>query len=234
MKPHPWGIFASVVADATAYSVYPPVCRVFVAPNTASPALNCGTPVPRASTTPATSDPSVNGSGWGRTLRPDLIQASHGPTPSAFTRSNTSPLPGVGRGTSSATRASRPPKWCTRIASIKHLTQHHIKRVKRDLLDDGVVDTSGSAGFSGRLARLLHKLSFHAQINPRDIRSKEECDGPVENNAQPPVPARHLKEVVSPPQPPGEKAREPHTEDSRNGARMPERGHRAERAKDER
>jgi len=31
MNPNPWDIFASVVADATAYSAYPPVNRVFVA-----------------------------------------------------------------------------------------------------------------------------------------------------------------------------------------------------------
>ena len=43
--------------------------RALVAPNTASPALNCGTPAPTDSTT---SDPSVKGSGGGRTLRPDL------------------------------------------------------------------------------------------------------------------------------------------------------------------
>ena len=49
-----------------------------------------------------------------------------------------------------------------------------------------------------------------------------------------PVPARHLKEVVGPPQPPGDEARESHTEHPRDGARMPERSHGAERAERER
>lgn len=48
-----------------------------------------------------------------------------------------------------------------------------------------------------QLARALHLLSFHAQINPRDVRPEEECDGPVEDDAQSPAPARHLKEVKS-------------------------------------
>src|ERR1043166_3629059 len=117
-NPRRSGIFASLVADATAYSAYPPVNRAFVAPNTASPGWNCETPAPTCSTSPDTSDPSVSGSGWGRTLRPDLTSASHGPTPAAFTRSNTSPSPGAGRGTSSTTSASTSPKWCTRIACM--------------------------------------------------------------------------------------------------------------------
>ena len=53
-------------------------------------------------------DRSVN---VGLALRPDLIQASHGPTPAARTRSRTSPSPGIGRGTSSTIRESRPPNW---------------------------------------------------------------------------------------------------------------------------
>ena len=42
-----------------------------------------------------------------------------------------------------------------------------------------------------QLARLLHLLSFDAQVNPCDVRPGEECDGPVEDDAQSPVPARH-------------------------------------------
>jgi hypothetical protein len=37
-----------------------------------------------------------------------------------------------------------------------------------------------------QLARLLHLLSFHAQVNPRDVRPEEKCDGPIEDNAQAP------------------------------------------------
>ncbi len=69
------------------------------------------------------------------------------------------------------------------------------------------------------MARLLHLLSFHAQVNPRDVRPEEECDGPVEDNAQAPVPARHLKEVVGPPRPsPGDEACKSHTAHSRDCA----------------
>jgi hypothetical protein len=35
--------------------------------------------------------------------------------------------------------------------------------------------------------RLPHLLSFHAQVNPRDVRPEEEGDDPIEENAQTPV-----------------------------------------------
>src|ERR671913_63952 len=79
------------------------------------------------------------------TLRPDLIQASHGPTPAALTRTKTSPSPGIGRGTSSATSESMPPKLCTRIACMMHLNRHHTRDMKRGPLDDSVAATATDA-----------------------------------------------------------------------------------------
>src|ERR671910_368724 len=79
------------------------------------------------------------------TLRPDLIQASHGPTPAALTRTKTSPSPGIGRGTSSTTSESMPPKLCTRIACMMHLDRHHTRDVESGPLDHGVAAISTDA-----------------------------------------------------------------------------------------
>src|SRR5512132_1606173 len=48
------------------------------------------------------SDPGMSGSGCGRALLPSRIQASHGPTPAASTRTSTWPRPGSGFGMSAS------------------------------------------------------------------------------------------------------------------------------------
>src|SRR5271165_2101047 len=89
-----------------------------VTPNTASPGATWATPGPIAATTPARSEPSVSGNGWGRALLPARIQASHGPTPAALTRTSACPAPGEGGGKSSSVMTSGAPKRCTRHALL--------------------------------------------------------------------------------------------------------------------
>jgi hypothetical protein len=64
------------------------------------------------------SEPTVKGSAWPRPSWPSRASRSHGPTPAAFTATNTSPAPGTGQGVSSSRRASMPPDLWTRMAFI--------------------------------------------------------------------------------------------------------------------
>jgi len=110
-------------AAAATYSAYAPVNCLLVTPKTSSPGSNPATSGPTASTTPHRSDPSVSGSGCGRTLLPARIHPSHGPTPAALTRTSTSPAAGSDRAISSNAMTSGGPKRCTRLAFID--AKHH-------------------------------------------------------------------------------------------------------------
>src|SRR5262245_49249692 len=74
--------------------------------------------MPTSSTTPATSQPTVNG-GSPRNPPPLRTFQSTGFTPAAATRTSTSVGAGSGFGTSSTTRTSGPPSACCRTARIR-------------------------------------------------------------------------------------------------------------------
>jgi hypothetical protein len=65
------------------------------------------------------------------------------------------------------------------------------------------------------------------QVDLRDVGPEHERDRPVEDHPHPAVPARHLEEVVRPPDPPRDETGQPQPEDLRDAPRMSERGHRA-------
>src|SRR5580698_9490204 len=93
---------------------------IFVQPYTESPFLNCVAPSPTDSTVPEMSEPRVIGNGELVTLWSSRINASHGPTPAAATRTNTSPAFGCGTGNSSISIASIPPNRRITAAFIAH------------------------------------------------------------------------------------------------------------------
>src|SRR6185312_5170411 len=60
------------------------------------------------------------------------------------------------------------------------------------------------------------------EIDLGEIRAKEQRDRPVEHDAEPPVPAWHLEEVIGPPKPPGRKPGELQPQDSSHGTGVAE------------
>src|SRR5262245_57343172 len=81
---------------------------------------------------------------------------------------------------------------------------------------------------------LADLLPLDPQLDLGGIRSEEQGYCPVEDNAQSAIPAWHLEQVVRPADPPRDETSEVDAEDTRHGARVPERCHCAERLKDER
>src|SRR5690242_3504139 len=113
------GFLESIAADAIACSAYAPRNWLLVTPKTRSPTTKPETSGPTLKTSPARSDPSVSGRGWGNALLPALIHASHGPTPAARTLTRTSPGPGRGLGIVSQIIFSGGPNSCTRQAFVE-------------------------------------------------------------------------------------------------------------------
>ena len=89
-----------------------------VDPNTLSPTLNDVTPSPTAFTTPEISPPGENGRCGLYWYMSWMIRKSGKFTPTAFTDTTISPLPGVGEGTSSSTSVSGRPGALERIARM--------------------------------------------------------------------------------------------------------------------
>jgi len=89
-------------------------------PNTSSPGASVVTPLPTASTTPATSQPTTNGGSpsTADTPLPDRVFQSTGLTPAATTRTSTSVGRGSGRGRSTSSSTSGPPNLVTLIARM--------------------------------------------------------------------------------------------------------------------
>src|SRR5262245_37238426 len=98
----------------------------------------------------------------------------------------------------------------------------------------GKVNCRSCSTTGALLLRTSHELALHLQLHLRDIGAEEERDRPVENDAKATVPARHLKEVVGPPDPPGRKAGEAHAEHEGHRARVAQRSHRSQWPEDER
>jgi len=63
------------------------------------------------------------------------------------------------------------------------------------------------------------RFAEQRDIDLRDVGAEEEGDGPVQNDPQPAIPARHLEQVVRAPDPPRDEAREMQPEDLDDGAR---------------
>src|SRR5437763_13258897 len=72
------------------------------------------------------------------------------------------------------------------------------------------------------------------QIQFRHVRLEEKGDRPVEHDPHPPAPARHLKQVIGSPDPPGEEPTDAHLHDPSDALVTPEAGEHAQRAVDER
>src|ERR1044072_55032 len=116
-----FGLCEIILAEARAYSAYAPENCSFVAPYTSSPGLNPETWGPIASTIPDSSAPRMRGKGWSLIL-PSRMRASQLPTPAAFTRTNSCPDVGCGRGTSSFVITFGGPYRRIRAAFISFLT----------------------------------------------------------------------------------------------------------------
>src|SRR5262249_40542978 len=117
MKFRGFGFCAIFLAKGSAYSAYAPLNWSFVAPYTSSPSLNPETSAPIDSTIPDNSEPRIRGKGWSSIL-PSRIRASQLPTPAAFTRTNSCPAAGSGRGRSSFVITLGGPNRRTRAAFI--------------------------------------------------------------------------------------------------------------------
>src|SRR5262245_16184116 len=100
-----------------------------------------------------------------------------------------------------------------------------------------------SSSISGVTANVIHEtlvtcrypadgMLLAEQVQLHDVVLEQQRDGPVEHNAQPPLPARHLKQVIRPPHEPRGEAAEFQLHDSSDAVVMSKRSERAERAVD--
>jgi hypothetical protein len=105
---------------------------------------------------------------------------------------------------------------------------------RRTSAASSIVPINSASGAGRDASRRTHLLTFDAQLDLRDVGPEEQGHRPVEDDAQTAVPARHLKQVVRPPHPPGRKTGEPHAEDERHGARVTERRHGPQRVEHKR
>jgi hypothetical protein len=107
------GLWVNWRDGAVTYSAYALAARGNQGmPNTGSPGASLVTPSPTSSTTPATSQPTVNGGSPSTRAMPlpARVFQSTGFTPAARTRTSTSVGSGVGAGASPSSNTSGPPK----------------------------------------------------------------------------------------------------------------------------
>ena len=117
-KSMPSGIFISVAAGTVSFSLMPPQPGTAM---TRSPTCTPLAPSPKASTTPASSPPGEKGRSGLNWYRSSMIRVSGKFTPTAFTVTSASPLPGTGSAISSTTSVSGPPAALDRTARMNSL-----------------------------------------------------------------------------------------------------------------
>ena len=176
------------------------------------------TPTPTSSTTPATSQPTVNGSSAGIPPRARTFQST-GFTPAAATRTSTSVGPGSGRGRSSRTRTSGPPSVCCRTARIRCIYKAYGRACEDERVPEPVRDRdpTGVRGLGG-------DVSVPRALRRGPARGRREPLLVLELDALPGTDARVRRPVHRRPLPGARRVAEPLLcAAGRDGDRLPDR-----------